>query len=325
MSINYNYQLDKRAMSISIVLLVIMVFVIIGICLMYFILYVRDTGSTLHIPDKIDSLYTRQNYLDFYLKDIFEKSTKDFNFGNSKGEFIERFKNNLYSYKNKNGNYDVIDLNLIQSQITEENVNLDNDKISLGLNIVLESGDENDVLVKYGYNYLIQKDFETDEIKSFAIGNNALINNMIVKPDENNINPTPVIPTATNPTNSQSLGVYQFIDGVALEADIYYNYSNKWYWSFQYNVEPKYIEWRPVDSNYHKSSGMNLKNQAFIETLRGKNCDEGLNLLISRAIKNDEGGLVNNARVYFYSDSKSGEIELLQGIDCSSVSSHLKS
>lgn len=319
-----NKKWDKQAMALSIVLLVIMVFVIIGVCLIYFVLYVRGVGTTIHIPDKIDSLYTRENYLNFYLTDIFERSSKDFNFGQGKSKFIERFKNNLNDYKNKDGNYVVDDITQIETQINEGNVNLDEGKISLSLNIVLSEGggSEEGVLVEYGYNYLIEKNFISGEIKSVVTGNTGLIiSNANQKPVENNINPVNV-----NPANKPSSGVFQFLDGVALETDIYYNYTDKWYWSLQYNVDPKYIKWHSVDSNYHKSSGMNLKNQGFIESLRGKNCDEGLNLLISRAISNDEGGLIKDARVYFYGYSKSGEIELGDvRIDCSNVENHLKS
>jgi len=312
---------DKRAMSISIVLLVIMVIVTIGICLAYFILYTIGTGNTIHISDSIDSIYVRENYLNFYINDIFEKSTQNFKISDGKAKFIENFKNNLNGYKDVNGNYVVSDLGQVEAQVNEGNVNLDNNMISISLNLVLIGVNENGVVVKYGYNYLIQKDFATGVIKSDLTENTGLI------PKKDNMNTAAnnaVNPVNVNPTSQNLEGVLEFQDGTS-EANIYYNYTNKWYWSFQYNVNPIYITWHSAELD-PKSWGMNLKNQDFIKSLRNKNCDEGLKLLISRALKNDEGGMFSNTGIIYNYDGKSSGVDISsEGIDCSNIINHLKS
>ena len=151
---------DKRAMSISIVLLVIMVFVIIGICLVYFILNERATGATIHIPDRIESLYARENYLNFYLQDIFEKSSKDFRYEEGASSFIEKFKNNLNDYKDKNGSYLIGGLYQVEMQINNESsVELTKDKLMLTLNLILEDKSEEGISVKYSYKKVFEKNF----------------------------------------------------------------------------------------------------------------------------------------------------------------------
>jgi len=316
---------DKKGMSLSIVLLVIVVILLIGVCLVYFVLYNISTANTIHIPDSIDSMYVRGNYMNYYINDIFEKSTKDFKPGDSKSKFIESFKNNLNNYKNTQGIYVVNDLFQIENQVNEANVNLDSKEINLNLNIVLFGTDENGVVVKYGYNYLISKNLETGIIKSDVNGNTGLLMKANTEPVVNNVNTVNTINTASDKPTEQNLpGVLEFQDGTS-EANIYYNYTGKWYWSFQYNTRPKYIEWRSCELD-PKGWGMNLKNQDFIKNLKGKNCDEGLKLLVTRTIDNNEGGHFSNTGLVFYLNGKSSQVDVNSGeIDCSNVMNHLKS
>lgn len=150
---------NKRAMSISIVLLVIMVFVIVGVCLFYFIINERQVGSTIHIPDKIDSLYTRENYLNFYLEDIFEKSAKDFKNSDGASGFINKFKSNLNGYKDKAGSYVISDISQVEAQINENSVQFTDNKLILTLNLKLEDKNEEGITVKYSYLKVFEKNF----------------------------------------------------------------------------------------------------------------------------------------------------------------------
>ncbi|MEK6859886.1 MAG: hypothetical protein AABX54_03655, partial [Nanoarchaeota archaeon] len=126
----------------------------------------------------------------------------------------------------------------------------------------------------------------------------------------NNANPKPL--------------TFEFEDGTN-EGNLYYIYDkneNKWY--FQSNVGE---ELHLVDDNAAlTSSGMSSKNQAFIIGLAGKNCNDGLKLLVARAIKNEEGGYFFSASVKVYSQSKKSRVFNLNNdkADCAYWENSLK-
>jgi hypothetical protein len=301
---------DKKAVAIAITVLVLMTFLLIGITLSIFAVNSSKIGTQVKDARVLNQLYYKENQINFYVSDIIGRAASNIDREKDiKSQFINNFNQELLKYRNNlsetNKSYVIDELKQVEGKVNPESVNVNGNNLSVQLSFRLDRDFGNGLVV----SYLYKKDFNSGEIK-YGRGNPALVNTINTK----------------SPDVHLSLGVFQFLDGVALEADIYYNYSGKWYWSFQYGVDPKYIEWRSVDINYHKSSGMNLKNQRFIESLRGKNCDEGLNLLIARALKNDEGGLLKSPSVYFYGSGKSGEIDLEnKGIDCSNAPSYLKS
>ncbi|MBS3079179.1 hypothetical protein J4218_03595 [Candidatus Pacearchaeota archaeon] len=82
----------------------------------------------------------------------------------------------------------------------------------------------------------------------------------------------------------------EFQDGTS-ETNLYYRYTSEWLWSF--NNNPSFVaeDWHNSPGNY----GLNLKNQAFVNGLSGKSCEDGLKDMAMRTIKNEEGGYFSNA------------------------------
>lgn len=151
--------MNKKAVSISILLLVISSLILSITSLSYFSIKNRDIKKTIGVSNEIDKLYLKESLLSFYLDDVFEKTVKDFNYVNGKQVFIDNFKKELEKYKDKNGLYPMTELKQAES-ISEENLELLNDKLVLRLKLELKEVyvkeyDESGIFI---YSY--EKEFE---------------------------------------------------------------------------------------------------------------------------------------------------------------------
>lgn len=160
-------KMNKKAMSIPIVLLVILTLILIVTSLFYFNIKQKDVKETMMIPDEIDKVYIKQVQLNYYLDDIFDRSTKDFELGDGKQAFIENYTKELSRYK-VNGNWIMDELGQVESQIVENNVELNETAIILKLSLEILGEKEIDgkevINIKYNYDRKFEKVFKLENI-----------------------------------------------------------------------------------------------------------------------------------------------------------------
>lgn len=145
---------NKKGMSISIVLLVVLTLILVFLTIGYFIVNQEERTSILSVPDTLDLVYNQETYLNFYLQNIFDKASGNFKFPEGKGVFIERFKNELLNLK-------INGLENIENQINESNIDLTKDKLVLNLNLVLEEkNEERGIEARYNYKKSFEKVFK---------------------------------------------------------------------------------------------------------------------------------------------------------------------
>mgnify|MGYP001595905303 FL=1 len=155
--------MNKKAVSISILLLVVSSLILSITSLSYFSIKNRDIKKTIGVSSEIDKLYLKESLLNFYLRDVFEKAVMESSISSdietSKNVFIDNFRKELEKYKDKNGLYPMTELKQAES-IGEESLELSEDKLVLRLNLELKEVyvkeyDENGVFI---YDY--EKEFE---------------------------------------------------------------------------------------------------------------------------------------------------------------------
>ena len=149
-------KMNKKAMSIPIVLLVILTLILITVSLFYFNIKQKNVKETITIPNEIDRVYASELQLNYHLQEIFDNATRNFKFEDGKQKFIDDFKIRLEKYdfiENKEE---------IKLQIVDENIELILDKITLTLNIGLSKKQEVDgkEIINIEHNY--EKSFEKD-------------------------------------------------------------------------------------------------------------------------------------------------------------------
>jgi len=180
-----------KAVSISIILLVLVSLMLGIVGLAFFYLQKGETERVIGIPGKMDNLYLKEMWLNFYLQDVFDKSVKDLEESRykvtmdgkvnyypssvtdeflsrlisqganviglkeiSKNEFINNYKIELNSYKDKNGDYSAEGLDEVEEQIVTGNIEITEEKLVLKLGLKLkESYIHEDQLVFFDYNY----------------------------------------------------------------------------------------------------------------------------------------------------------------------------
>ncbi|MEK6830940.1 MAG: hypothetical protein AABX77_02830 [Nanoarchaeota archaeon] len=156
-------KMNKKAISISILLLVISSLILSILSLAYFMTKNNDIKRTISFSNGIDEVYLKEDLLNFYLQDIFDKAVRDLeailDSVDSGQAFINSFKKELNDYKDKNGNYPMKELQQAENQISEENVELTDNKLVLKLHLEIKksyiSGEEGGT---FTYNY--EKQFE---------------------------------------------------------------------------------------------------------------------------------------------------------------------
>ncbi len=126
-------KINKKA-DVSITILVFMVVVLTGTALFIF---ASDTGKiSAKITDArfLDEIYLKENEINFYINEIIENSSHS----ETEEEFIDNFKIQLERYKDKDGNFIMSELSQLESQITEDNIKFENNKIEVEFVIRLE-------------------------------------------------------------------------------------------------------------------------------------------------------------------------------------------
>lgn len=143
---------NKRA-NIPITLLVLMALVLTLAALYSFNTHVSRVSGEVKDSRFLDYIYSKENEVNFYINDIMEKAiakTGTIN-PNAKSLFIDNFKRELLKYK-KNQTLVPEELNQIEQQINMENIDINDKKISINLNIKIEKKFQDKFIISYLYN-----------------------------------------------------------------------------------------------------------------------------------------------------------------------------
>tara|TARA_Y100000310_G_scaffold293944_1_gene323969 strand:+ start:177 stop:647 length:471 start_codon:yes stop_codon:yes gene_type:complete len=148
------FKMNKGAVSLSVVLLVLSCFVLISLSLTFFVIKEKDALGKIVISSDIDEIYVRQALLNFYVQDIFDKASEDFLIEEGVVVFVSNFKEELEMYRDGDGNYPIGELGDLEN-VDENMVELLEDRLVLRLDLVAKSKLEH---MDITFNY--QRDFE---------------------------------------------------------------------------------------------------------------------------------------------------------------------
>jgi hypothetical protein len=157
---------NKKASSISIVLLVILTIFVISLSLFYFSLSKKDTDKKVYISSLIESVYIKEIILNYEVQNIFEDSFKEYKIADGKSAFIKNFSDQLNKYKNSSGSYYIPELIQVDEQLSEDKIeiiqgsNEEPDKLILKLNFTLNQIQVKDGFEEFSVNYTYAKEFE---------------------------------------------------------------------------------------------------------------------------------------------------------------------
>src|SRR3989344_5217065 len=127
-------KMNKKAVEVSIVILVLMTLFLVGFSVSYFISK-ENISETMHIPNVVDKVYVQETLLNYHLQKAFDKSFAGFNLENSESDFVLRFKSELEKYKNSDGEWMVYGMKEVYENVNEGNVKIDSGSLSLKLDI----------------------------------------------------------------------------------------------------------------------------------------------------------------------------------------------
>ncbi len=151
-------KMNKKGDTVSIVLLTALTLILVSVTIYYFIVSEKERTNILNIPVGIDSVYTKEAYLNFYLEASFDRASKDFAYSYGKSKFIEKFKAELENYKDENGEYFIAGLDSVRNSVNESNVELTKTLLKLSIPIVIEGNFQDQGLeVKYSYEKVFEK------------------------------------------------------------------------------------------------------------------------------------------------------------------------
>ena len=154
--------MSNKAVSFPIMLLVITTLVLTIFSLAYFIQKQNQDLNSISVSNEMDKLYLQQIKLDFYLQDIFDKTTNDFDLSLGETEFRTLFRSEMEKYKDKNNNYPIRELALVDLNLEKNmNVQITSNEIILDLLMVIDNGvAPNDIKITYTYNKKFRKIFK---------------------------------------------------------------------------------------------------------------------------------------------------------------------
>ena len=145
-------KMNKKGDTISIVVLTALTLILVTLSIYYFVISERERTNIFNVPAGIDSIYTREAYLNFYLGIAFERASKDFKYTEGKRGFIEKFKNELED------NDDNEELEWVKNSISESNVELTKTSLKLIIPIVIEGNFQGQGFeVKHSYEKVFEK------------------------------------------------------------------------------------------------------------------------------------------------------------------------
>ena len=148
---------NKKAVSFAIFLLVLSSIVLTSIALTYFYLKDNDIEKRIRVSSEIDKAYLKEQLINFYLKNIFDKASQEFN--GDKQIIINNLKRELESYKDKKNDYPIEELQAIEEQLTLDNINISDNRLILSLNVVI-TNDAYGMFINYSYNKKFEKVFK---------------------------------------------------------------------------------------------------------------------------------------------------------------------
>lgn len=154
------YQMNKKSVSLPIVILVISMMVLLIFSLIIFYNREKEFKETIKLPEALDKFYVQKILIESNLEGVFESASDNFV---SKEKFIEKFKERLVFYENSEGKYILNGFDGIKEQIIEENVELSQEKLVLKLNVFLEDNfieEGYEVNMKYSYELALEKLFK---------------------------------------------------------------------------------------------------------------------------------------------------------------------
>jgi len=152
-----NLGTNKRA-DISVSLLVLMTIVLLISSIFIFITNINKVGAEVIDVKFIDEVYVRENEIDFYVNEAMTRAVKNFDQGYGKQDFIVQFKKELENYK-VDGEYVLKELGDVEKQITENNIKIEDNKVSINL-IIKIIDDTGEFSIAYSYQKEFKKNFE---------------------------------------------------------------------------------------------------------------------------------------------------------------------
>jgi len=149
-------KMNKKAGSIPIMILAFCTVALSLLSIGFFLVKQTEMQEIFDISNEIDKVHYEKLILDFYLQDIFNKTSKRFDRSKGKVGFIKAFKKELRVYKDENGLYPVKALARVELRVLENDI-IDyvdiSDEISFKLNFYfVKTGSINRLLIKYNYD-----------------------------------------------------------------------------------------------------------------------------------------------------------------------------
>jgi len=145
---------NKKAMSLSIVILVMLAMLLSISALAIFMIRGKNLSMRANIVD-LERIYAKETLINYYIEELIRESTE----GNSlidEETFIKNFKENLKIYK-KSGNYEPYELIQVEEQLNELNLDIYGNELHLILDINLEDNIDNYAKITYSYRKTFEK------------------------------------------------------------------------------------------------------------------------------------------------------------------------
>ena len=154
---------NKKA-DIAITMLVLMTLLLAGATLFIFEIYHGKVETNIQDYAFLNSVYLKENQMDFYINNVLDEVIKDFDINTGKDKFIQEFKLELGKYKDKDGKYFIEELGKVEEQVQTDRFVFDsvNKKIILNLDIRLDEKPNEKVKVAYAYTKTFEKTLEKD-------------------------------------------------------------------------------------------------------------------------------------------------------------------
>lgn len=141
--------LNKKADAATL-WLVFMALFLVGATIVVFIVHSNKIGSEIKDSNVLGEVYERENEMNFYINEILDKSMQGFKEENEKRELINNITNELNNYK-INENYIIEELSQVEEQIKEDNIIIENNKITITFNLYIKKKFNDKLTVLYSY------------------------------------------------------------------------------------------------------------------------------------------------------------------------------
>jgi hypothetical protein len=151
----------KGFMSVAVYFLVILTLVLVLFTIVSFVIRDKDIKEEVGIPRVIDEIYIEEALIKFHARNIFDVAVENMN-NPDRGIFVQRFREELERYKNKDGEYYISNLDV--AEIDESNVEVLGEKLILEIPIriskIRENSEKESVDVFYSSSASFEKVFK---------------------------------------------------------------------------------------------------------------------------------------------------------------------